>query len=223
MNSLDTQICTVCHKEKPLSDFHRRGIRHHRMCKSCRKSRPASTPRPAKQQNDIAYAGQRIAELDARIRMTVSRYSRDPMQADDIYGYVVERLLTSIVQGDTDAYILRLVSLRAADFIRSEEAYTFYADVEDAIVTTEDTEDDGDVFERFVSQSSSPEDQIVLREMSSQIAEAMSALSEDNREIVMLIADGVKPAEIARRMNISRAAVSSRLQTIRSSMSMSFA
>lgn len=220
MNSLDTQICTVCHEEKPLSAFHRRGIRRQRICKSCRKALPASTPRPSKQQNDIAYAGQRIAELDARIRMTVSRYSRDPMQADDIYGYVVERLLKAIRPDDTDAYILRLVSLRAADFIRSEEAYTFYADVEDVIMVVEDNDN---VFERFVPNSVSTEDQIVLREMSAQIAEAMSALSEDNREIVMLIADGVKPAEIARRMNISRAAVSSRLQTIRASMSMSLA
>ena len=33
------RICSTCHKEKPLSKYHRNGDKHVRMCKQCRKDR----------------------------------------------------------------------------------------------------------------------------------------------------------------------------------------
>ncbi len=218
MNSTATKYCTKCKQTKPVSEFHRLGANNYqRHCKQCRNEaakQPPASPRTKKliDNKTIQKNGERIASLENRLRLIAARYGLDNMQADDIYGYIVEKLLTSIQPGDDDGRILTMAKSRARDYIIREEHYTYYADVEDAIAAS--PEEDCDVFERFVSQAANPEDELILREMSTQIAEAIANLSPENQQIVFMLADGVRPAEIARRMGISKPAVLFRMQTI---------
>jgi len=218
MNSTATKYCTKCKQTKPVSEFHRLGANNYqRHCKQCRNEaakHPPVSPRTKKfvDNKTIQQNGERIASLENRLRLIAARYGRDNMQTDDIYGYIVEQLLTSIQPGDDDGRILTMAKSRARDYIVREEHYTYYADVEDSIATA--PEEDCDVFERFVSQAANPEQEVILREMSAQIAETIASLSPENQQIVFMLADGVRPAEIARRMGISKPAVLFRMQTI---------
>jgi len=218
MISTATKYCTKCKQTKPVSEFHRLGANNYqRHCKQCRNAAAKQAPTSPRIQKSISAIaiqqnGERIISLENRLRLIAARYGRDNMQTDDIYGYIVEQLLTRIQPGDDDGRILTMAKSRARDYIIREEHYTYYADVEDSIATS--PEEDCDVFERFISQAVNPEDELVLREMSAQIAEAIANLSPENQQIVYMLADGVRPAEIARRMGISKPAVLFRMQTI---------
>lgn len=213
-----TKTCSSCQKELPISDFHRRGTRHQNICKTCRKERSliTRTPRPVQSFNksNLPALGLRIEKLEPRLRMIAARFSRDPHEAGDIFSHVCESILRSSKPDDSDTRILRLANLRAGDYVNAQSTYTFYVGPEDILGGESEDGEDTDAFEIFMTDEDSPEDALIRKELSENISKVIATLKPENQKIVALLAEGFKPAEVARKLGISPEAVSARKSTI---------
>jgi len=231
-----TKYCTKCKQRKPVTEFHRYGLNdYQRHCKQCRLEYARKThnkkhaPHP-KKEIDVAMLqqnGERLARLAPRLRLISSHFGRDPMQADDMYSFIVEKLFTSIRPEDKDSYVLAIAKKRAIDFIRSERTYTFYVDAEDKIAVKRGKRATGEnaygikivdsIFDFFVSeQGTGPEDALNLMEFQQQIKAVICDLDPENRRIAVMIIDGVKKSQIAKELGVSGAAISQRIKNMRS-------
>ncbi|MDD2922163.1 MAG: sigma-70 family RNA polymerase sigma factor [Anaerolineales bacterium] len=215
-----TKVCTKCAIEKPGSEFHRRGSRRQNICKTCRLENAKQPHAPqVKKDNSANYQaiGARIEELEPRLRRIAQNYSRCPHEAGDIYSYICEKLLQQADPTDSDSRILTTARRRAKDYLTIEDTYNMYIGDEEEIGGTpkKDDEEVADAFETFKSGSSSLEDTIIEDEERESITCAISRLSEDNRKVIAMLADGKNQAEIAKELKVSRAAVTIRMNLVR--------
>ena len=220
---MDTQTCTQCHTEKPLSEFHRRGDHYQKICKTCRclktqeryntSGRERTTsPLPTNKEN-VQPLSDVIASMEVILRKVARRYSTTEMEAEDIYSAIVEAILTKAKVSDTQAGILLRARWTSHDYLKAHRAYDFHVDApsnEDVVFAT----------------STTPEDLIVEQEVSSELQQIINQLPEHYRTVISMLSGGMTQREIAKQLHISNAAVNQRLGHIRknlTSLGLSFA
>jgi len=212
---METQICTKCHEEKGLNFFPRRGDRHKSICKSCvsayDKARYATTkktrttsPKAINKQN-VPALSKMIEGLEPILRAKAARYADDNHEAGDIYGVMVENILTKSQPDDSPALILHRADWAASEYIFKKQTYNY---------RVEDVEADG---ENFPSNKSA-EDEVVEHEISNELKAVISQLSPKHQKVVTLLSLGYNQRQIAEKLKVTEQAISQQVKSIRVSM-----
>lgn len=211
---MDNKICTSCTKEKPVTEFHRRGIRFQNICKDCRTAKERArynstgkkrTTSPSLINKDnIPALSDRVVSLENQLRAKASRYASDKQEADDIYSAMVEAILTKSNPTDSNARILTLADWSATEYIARKTTYGFYVEpVEDGKET---------------SYSISTEDEVVQKELSAEMHAIILQLPTEYRQVVSMLAVGHSQKEIAKTLHVSEPVVSKKIQRIGAKM-----
>lgn len=209
---MDTKKCSQCNNVKTVDMFHRRGAGRQNICKSCRSinSRKPSTPRPAAQFNIAEEVAAQVVALEARLRKVAAQVADTAEQAEEIFSHVTEYLLTHMRPDDGESRYIATAHLAAKSQLGKERTYSFYVGGEDEISTS-----DEDAFEFLATdQPMSLEDELIQREQVKDIQAVIATLSPENQQIVRMLHAGKRPAEIARKLGVTRSAVSIRLDRI---------
>lgn len=221
--STDTQTCTSCHTEKPLSEFHRRGDHYQKSCKTCRCLKTQeryntsgreriTSPLPTNKEN-IQPLSDVIENLEVKLRKIAKSFSTFPMEADDIYSAIVEDILTKAKPSDTTAGILRRARWTAHVYINANRVYDY---------SVHSVSDESHIF----SDYDNPESILVEQEVSSELQQIINQLPEHYRTVISMLSVGMTQREIAKQLHISNAAVNQRVGHIRkdlTSLGLSFA
>lgn len=208
-----TQVCKKCKVEKPLTEYHRRGTSHQRICKACRKAHvPSGEKRLVVMNPPSLYPEliKRIEKLEAKLRVKANSYANYPLESDDIYAAMVEEILFKCKPDDSDSRILTRATWVAKAIIRKYKAYSSMVEDESSMLcrTT------GDDLELVVSPSSSAEDDFIHRESMSEILEKVAELPKEYQTIVGMLALGHTQREIAWKLQKSDQAISSAIKSI---------
>lgn len=229
MNTTTTQICKKCNTEKPLSEYHKRGTSHQRICKTCRKSHvPSGNKRIIFLNDQSVYPAlaERIDKLENKLRAKARAYSNDPLEADDIYGAMVDEILFKSKPEDSDARILTRAAWAAKACVRKYKAYSMMVEDETSLMTVNE---DGDR-ELIASPSRSAEAEFIEREQIADIMEKIALLPKEYQVIISMLSLGHNQREIANKLHKSDQEISTtikniakQLQTLGLSQSFSFA
>jgi RNA polymerase sigma factor (sigma-70 family) len=213
-----TKTCTKCHVEKTLDEFHRRGHIHQNICKTCRlaSAKLPHTKRTQRKDNSNNYSaiGERIAELEPRLRLIARSYAGDPHEAEDVFQFICEKLLQQISPDDSDSRILTTAKRRAGDFLNAEKTYSFMVGDESEINGTGSDEEEMDTFEMYIGDRRSAEDMAIENEQLAAINAAIAKLDEKNQKIITMLSEGYNQSEIAIEFCVTRSAINSRMKTI---------
>lgn len=212
---MNTQTCTKCNKEKAIDQFHRRGDRHQKICKTCmsayhkaryaKHGRARTTSTRKIEKSNIPVLAEMVSKLEPHLRVKAARYATDNHEAGDIYSAMVENILTKCQPTDSPAIILYRADWYAYEHLNSKRTYNFHVD---------DGESDGDLF----ASNKSVEDEIIENEISEELRTVISQLHPQHQRIVSMLSVGLSQAEIARKLGVTEQAVSQKVRNIRSSM-----
>jgi len=212
--------CTECHQEKVPSEFHLRGRGHQTICKSCRnesarqdyksrgKARLPHSPIQINTDNFPALA-ERIAVLEPRLRSKAAAFAHDALDADDIYGEMVESILRKCKPEDTDAFFLQCANWTAQAYLSKGMSYNQYVDNLD--LDEEAVEQAG--FK--VVNARTVEDSLVEIEMSIIFKEVIKSLPFENQRVIAMLSVGMTQREIAGELKVSEQTISERMKRIR--------
>ncbi len=153
-------------------------------------------------------------QLMNQIQRMASRFGRDPMDADDILSEILEAIFRLCSDSDSNSRILTKARWIALSHKKTERIYTKYVGVEtDATAALNDDEEE---IELDFTDELTPEMEAEHLEMAAALEEAISTLDVTDQKIVRLLKDGFQPADIARKMAVSRSAISQRMSRIAS-------
>lgn len=213
MNTANTtQVCRKCKEEKPLSEYHRRGASHQRICKSCRKAHvPSGEKRIIVMNPPSLYPEltERIKSLESKLRAKAASYANDPLEMDDIYAVMVEEILFKCKPEDSDARIITRATWAAKAVIRRYNAYSLMVEDEASLLSKVDDED-----ELVANPHSSAEDDFVHRESMSEILEKIALLPKEYQTIISFLSLGYNQREISHKLQKSDQAVSAAIKNI---------
>jgi DNA-directed RNA polymerase specialized sigma24 family protein len=216
MTENTTQKCKKCKVEKSLTEYHRRGPGHQRICKECRKAHvPSGGKRiivinPPSLYPELA---KRIADLENKLQVKARSYANDPLESDDIYAAMVEEILTKCKPDDSDSRILTRAMWAAKACVRKYRAYSMMMEDESAMLTKiHDAENEE--FEMTAYPSSSAEEEFIHREQVAEIMQKLSALPKEYQMIISMLSFGHNQREIAHKLQKSDQAVSSAIKNI---------
>jgi len=164
----------------------------------------------------------RITALEPKLRKIAHSMARDDSQADDLFQAAALRIISTCSDDDTDALIvLRGKSAMRNEIKTNQTRYNNVVCSEDdlmAPISGSDDDDDDLVWDRYVADQTTPEDEVIGREHIRQIRAAIASLTPDNQKVVQLLAIGKSQADIARELGVSRAAISIRVGRIADSL-----
>jgi len=221
-----TQTCKQCQIEKPVSQFHRRRTGYHKTCKQCRNAIEAaryqapSQPRtqsPINQANFIALQ-ERIITLEKRLHAKAASFAHDNLDADDIYGVMVEAILTKSQPEESDAYIMQRANWSAQSYISRNLSYSQYVD--DLDVDEGEAEKGGF---KIVTNPRAIEDAMIQNENYAEITAILESLPEENRKIVAMLSVGFNQRKIAAELHVSEQSLSEKVKSIRTTLKVSLA
>jgi hypothetical protein len=210
-----TQECKKCKKEKSLTEFHRRGASYQRICKDCRKAHVPSGNKRIIFLNPpemFAPLAKRIESLETKLRSKATSYSNDPLEADDIYGAMIDEILFKCKPEDSDSRILTRATWAAKACVRKYRAYLMMVEVEQVMLNK--IRDEENELEMTASPSQSAEDEFLHSEQVAEIMQKLSALPKEYQAIVSMLSFGHNQREIAHKLQKSDQAVSSAIKQI---------
>jgi len=220
-----TQVCKKCKVEKPITEYHRRGPGHQRICKECRKAQAPSGEKRIIIINPPSLYPElvkRIANLENKLQIKARYFANDPLESDDIYAAMVEEILTKCKPEDSDSRIMTRASWAAKACVRKYRSYSMVVEDESSMLTR--VSDDSEGFDRnnyeiTANPSSSAEDEFVERENIVTIMQLISALPKEYQVIVSMLTLGHNQREIAKKLQKSDQAVSSAIKNIAKQLS----
>jgi len=213
MNTDTTQKCTKCNVEKPLTEYHRRGTSLQRICKECRKTHVPSGKKRIIFLNDQSLypaLSERIEKLDHKLHAKARSYANDPLEADDIYGAMVDEILFKCSPDDSDARILTRATWAAKACVRKYKTYSMMVEDEYSMLATTDDND----MDLVASPSRSAEDDFLEREKVANIMHLIAALPKEYQLIVSMLSLGHNQREIAHKLQKSDQSISSAIKNI---------
>jgi len=217
MNTADTTYkCKKCKEEKPLTEFHRRGTSHQRICKACRKAHVPSGERKIIVMNPPSLYPAltlRIESLESKLRAKAASFANDPLESDDIYAVMVEEILFKCKPEDSDARILTRATWAAKAVLRRYNAYSAMIEDEASMLAKIEDED-----ELIVSPHSSAEADFIHRENMAEILEKISMLPKEHQIIVSFLAVGYNQREISKKLQKSDQSISAAIKNIASQL-----
>ncbi len=201
--------CTKCNQFKDESQFHHRGTSRQRICKTCRKAHvPSGVKRIVflNPPEDYKALSMRISALEYRLRRMSRAMSTNPLDADDLYGAMVDEILFKSKVEDSDARILTRAKWAAKAVIRKNAAYAMHVGDESEMTTKND---DGEVdVDVRISFSKSAEEEYEEQERMERIREAIAQLEPQYRIIIGMISIGHTQREVSFKLKISEQSVS---------------
>lgn len=149
-------------------------------------------------------------------QVALSFSNGDPCRGDDIFSQACLYIVGRGFENEKPAFILKQVAWQAYAYCDSEKAYNRRVDTIKANSVVDRAGDDiYDYTEVLADNSTSVEDQIAEREQAEAIAEAVEALDPKAQQMIRLLRQGHSFAEIAAKLDVSRSAVSQKMDTIR--------
>lgn len=213
--STDTQTCTQCHTEKPLSEFHRRGDHYQKSCKICRclkaqevynsDNQERTTSPETNNEENVKSLSIIVERMERRLHKTAIGFSTSEIDADDVYSFMVEAILTKAKPSESIAVIFQRAKWAANDYVKANRAYDYHVDA---------PSDESPLF----ATSTTPEDIIVENEVSSELQQIINQLPEHYRTVISMLSVGMTQRQIAKELHISNAAVNQRLGHIRKNL-----
>jgi RNA polymerase sigma factor (sigma-70 family) len=162
---------------------------------------------------------ERIETLTPHLRRIARQHAQDPMQADDIFQHMAECILKQADPTDSNSRILTLATWRARNFVESEQVYLTYVSDEGVLQGQGDGDEEQDSpFDTYQAPDQSVhglESEVIEAEVSKQLQDLIAKLPTENKRLISLLSAGEKPADIARKLGVSRSAISQRLKSIR--------
>lgn len=214
------QQCRQCRQVKPITDYHRRGASYQRICKECRKTHvPSGKKRVVflNQPENYPLLAERIQQLDSRLKAKAASYAHDPLEADDIYGAMVDEILFKSDPEDSDARILTRATWTAKAVVRRNLAYSMFVGDESEMTRAND---DGEIDINIkITFSRSAEDEYTDRERMENLQVVIGQLEPKYREIIGMIAVGYTQNEIAVKLHISNQTISAAMKRIATELS----
>ena len=166
-----------------------------------------------------ASIAERIEALSPRLTQIAKQYASDPMAADDIFQHMVECILKQADPADSNSRILTLAQWRARNYIQSEKVYLTYVSDEGVLQGQGDGDEEQEsAFDTYQAPDQSAhgvEDDVLDAEIAAQLQKLIDQLPVENQRLVTLLKAGNTPAEIARKLGVSRSAISQRIKQIR--------
>lgn len=214
---MNTKTCSSCHKEKNTDQFSLRGRGETRRddCKACvslkskeryaMHGRARTTTSPVINKSNIPAIAEIVASIEPHLRAKASRYSSDPIEADDVYGVMVEAILTKSDPTDSAARMLGRADWAATEYLHKKQTYDY---------RVESSDDDSSAF----MTKTSAEDELVERETSKDMRNIIAQLPTDYQQVVSFLAVGLTQREIAKKLEISEQAVSQKVKRIGTQM-----
>ncbi len=149
-----------------------------------------------------------------RLTEIAHQYGRDAMDADDILSEILEALTRLNADDDSPARIFTKARWVALSHVRAERVYTKYVGSQSEAEVSF-VEDDEEEVEVHFSDSVSPEQEVEQLEMAAALESAINSLPDvTDQKIVRLMKDGYLPADIAKKLDVSRSAISQRMAKI---------
>lgn len=215
---METKKCSSCKLPKDLNDFNkssRRSDGRQNKCRECSSryntkryatTGKARTTSPTQiNKANIPALAELITEIEPHLRAKAARYADDPMEADDVYGAMVEAILTKSDPTDSLARMLQRADWAASEFMNKKRTYNYRVEPKE--------DDDADFMNNL-----SAEDEVVNHEISAELKAVIAQLAPEYQQVVTLLAMGYNQTEIARKMAISEQAVSAKVKRIGASM-----
>jgi RNA polymerase sigma factor (sigma-70 family) len=172
-------------------------------------------------ENKLETLQAKIVKLDRNLRSIASSFSTDKMDADDIYGEIVIAILTHSSENDSNSRILARAKWTCLDITRHGKVIDKHTQIEFSADARNDgsdvdaDEDEQDRQDSLFHSSQTPEDTVISAEMQLLVAQAVAGMAPEYQQIVRMLAGGDNYAEIATKMNVSRPAITQRVQKIR--------
>ena len=172
--------------------------------------------------NTSSTISETLTHLGKSLKRISEQFSSDAHDAQDIYQAICEYILKYSSPTDSDSKILTMAKWAAQNHIRNQGVYNFYVGEESDLSHTEDEDDaDADTWEFIADRDArTPTEIAEQRETRKLIEAAIAELEPRYAKVVTLMLDGYSPAEISRKMGISRAAISQRMDRIRGTFTM---
>lgn len=222
MSATNLIQCTSCLEDKAPSEFHRRGNKTQKICKTCRnsaarsdyaehgKSRKTPLIRFEVNPNNLPALSERVAELKPRLWGIAFGFSQgNTHEADDIYSEIVEAILTKCEPDDTDAFLMQCGRWTAQAYVAKNVAYNEYVGEIDI------DEEEAAAAGFTIVASRTVEDALIQREMFVQFEAVIKSLPAENQKVIALLSVGMNQREIAGELNVSEQTISERMKKIR--------
>lgn len=145
-----------------------------------------------------------------RVADTGSRYEPEDVYQDMTLALVEQSDQEPAFLEQKDNYILSLCSWRGRNKAQSKRTYDKYNQPENF------------GFELISDRTAGPEEAIEMGEMFATLKNAIERLSVKDREILSLLVIDCTPAEISRKLGVTRSAISQRLSRIRRTLTATF-
>jgi RNA polymerase sigma factor (sigma-70 family) len=168
----------------------------------------------------------RIATLEPKLRKLAASMTADQFLADDLFQAAALRIITTCSENDPDGILFLRGKSGMRNMIAANRRYDLTVSSEDDLDSSsaDDGEESNDaVWDHFQADQVLPESEVIEREKMAAIHEVIATLTEDNQQVVHMLAVGMSQADIARELNVSRAAVSIRISKIATKLSMKLA
>jgi RNA polymerase sigma factor (sigma-70 family) len=160
----------------------------------------------------IPSIGSRVQAVSERLKKYAIRYAVEKIIADDLYQVAVEEIITHCSPTDNDTYMLRLADWRMKNTIKRERSYSCRIEV--GTIKTDADDGESECFE-FPDMTGLPEEKFRQRELSSKLQQIFSSLKQEQKELVLMLMDGLSHREIARRLQTSQQLISYHVGKIR--------
>jgi RNA polymerase sigma factor (sigma-70 family) len=160
----------------------------------------------------------KLETLAPTLKRIAARYATNEFDADDIYQGIIEKVIKTCTPTDTKSYICQLATWTARNIVKAERIYLRYVTVVD-----DKESDEGetlDFTEIFSSQDAlTPEEMLIesetYREMDAILAFILPQLDDTNRSIIGMLRQHMTHQAIADMLDMTRTAVSNRVQKMR--------
>ncbi len=142
-----------------------------------------------------------------------AHFGRDRMEADDIYGEMLEAIVRLSSDEDSNSRILTRARWIALSHVKAQRIYTKHVGPQsDAEVSF--IENDEEEVECLFADETTPEQEAEDLEKVAALEIAIATLDTTDQRIVRLLKDGFQPVDIARKLDVSRSAISQRMTRI---------
>lgn len=163
----------------------------------------------------------RVEGLTRKLQGIAWKFSYYGLDIDDTFQTLVCELLERSVKepefaSQEDAYICQYAKWCAWHLLQSSNTYSDYVSAEKWTMS-EDGEEVSQ-FEFIPTTDPEPEVRAEMYESARMLAEIVATLSPENRVVVKMLYVGYSRAEIAKKLNISRPAVTQRLTTVKKAL-----